>query len=120
MKISTCLLMVGGVVAVGASVYLLYKKKGAENNGETNSVDIRASKQPSVIPTEVHSESRKPRVDEVKAEVAASVVERHGTAAEAVRESMESIFSQDSEEDVITENTERLHKIGDDLDDILK
>ena len=40
-------------------------------------------------------------------------------ASETVGESMESIFSKDDDEVVITENTEKLKRIGEDLDKIL-
>ena len=120
MKISTCLLMVGGVVAVGVSVYLAYQKKHTENTGGTGSVDIGASEPSAVIQPGVQSEVHKPSIDEVKVEVATSVIERHIVASEAVRESVESILADDDSEAVVTENTEKLHKIGEDLDEILK
>lgn len=121
MKLSTGLLVVGGLAAAGALVYLVYQKKHAANTDTTDTVDVtRASALPVVLQPETQPEAPKPQMDEVKAEVAASVVERHAAASEAVRGSMESIFSDDDSEVVVTQNTEKLNKIGEDLDDVLK
>lgn len=119
MKFSAGLLIAGGLVVAGATVYLVYQKKHTGNAGRTDSGDIRASEPHTVICPEEHLDEPKPQVGEVKGEVATSVVERHAVASETVGESMESIFSKDDDEVVITENTEKLKRIGEDLDKIL-
>lgn len=118
MKIYTGLFIVGGLVVIGTSVYLAYQKKQSNNAKHT---EKQEQTEPLMVgQSDMQSEVSTAQVQKVKVEVATSVVERHIDASETVRGSMSAIFSSDDAEKIITENTEKLDKIGKELDDILK
>lgn len=122
MKIYTQLPVIGGLVVLGATAYLIYRKKRfldaaqAEKKEPKEPFTVKSS---DMRPEDAQPEAPASQLHEVKAEAAASVVKRHMDAAETIDASLDAVFSPDGTEKVVTENTEKLDKMGKELDDML-
>lgn len=122
MKTYTQLLVVGGLVVLGTTAYLIYRKKRSLDASQAETQEPKESftvKSSDVQPEDTQPEAPASQLHEVKAKVATSVMKRHMDAAEAISASLDAIFSPDGTEKVVTENTEKLDKMGKELDDML-
>lgn len=122
MKTYTQLLVVGGLVVLGTTAYLIYRKKQSLDASQAETQETKESftvKSSDVQPEDTQPDAPASQLHEVKAKAAASVVKRHLDAAEAISASLDAVFSPDGTEKVVTENTEKLDKMGKELDDML-
>lgn len=122
MKIYTRLPVIGGLVVLGATAYLIYRKKRSLDEAQAETKEPKESftvKSSDMRPEDAQPEAPASQLHEVKAKAAASVVKRHMDAAETISASLDAVFSPDGTEKVVTENTEKLDKMGKELDDIL-
>lgn len=115
-------LIIAGIVATGVVAYTACrhfckaknedcKKDSVPNGGINNAADAPISE-------EVHA-STTTDVYETRTAIAHSVRGRHREAANAMEQSLNTIFN-DSEDDAETENSQVLRKTSSDLDDLLK
>lgn len=117
MKFYTGAWIVGALAVIGVSAYLLYRHKRTEEDSRASEMLEIEDMVPARRPDE-QDEVPTARVQEVKVEAAVSIADRHAEASRIASESIDKIFSEDDEEEVISENTQRLHEIGKELDDI--
>lgn len=115
-------LVLGGLAVAGYVAYEVYKHLQKTKTDEYGS-DIKSDEDVS-IGSETSSDgdtasASTSDVYETRAEVVHTVKERHNEAAMAMKESLNTIFKE-SDEDVITENSEALNKMSSELDDLLK
>jgi len=101
-----------GIAAIGIAAYVLYKKTQLEYGA----VDDCGKSFDSKSETEVPQSADIRGFVEAKTSSASSVQARHMDAARAVNESLQAIFKEDEECDLLSENHEVLSKIDDDLD----
>lgn len=117
------LLVITGIVIAGAVAYTTYrhfyktknedrKKGSAPNGGINNAPDAPISEKVHTSPTT--------DVYETREAVAHSVRERHSAAAKAMEESLNTIFNDSKNDDIVTENSQILTETSSDLDDLLK
>lgn len=115
-------LIIGGIVVAGVVAYELYKHyrsaKDTCNANPKNEDYISPMQKDSPV---VHS-SEEPVSDvfETKETVVASVKERHYEAARVMEESLNTIFKENNEEDIVSENSDALDQTNNDLNDLLK
>ena len=115
-------LIIGGIVVAGVVAYELYKHyRSAKDTCNTN-----LKNEDYISPMQkdgpvVHS-SEEPVSDvfETKETVVASVKERHYEAARVMEESLNTIFKENNEEDIVSENSDALNQTNNDLNDLLK
>ena len=112
-------LIIGGIVVAGVVAYELYKHYHSEKDtcrATPKDEDyISPMQKDSLV---VHS-SEEP-VSETKETVVASVRERHYEAARVMEESLNTIFKENNEEDIVSENSDALNQTNNDLNDLLK
>lgn len=116
-------LIVGGIIAAGVVAYEIYKHFhiSDDNNGvneKSEKDDSFAVKDDNIIPEPYASSGEK--VYEEREAVVSSVKERHYEAAKAMEDSLNTIFRETGNEDIVTENSDALNKTGGDLEDLLK
>lgn len=116
------ILIIGGLVVAGVIVYEIYKHHHSSKGFyevSTSDADGATPKQNDNPPVD---SSTKPASDiyETKDTVVASVKERHDEAARVIEESLKTIFKENDEESVASENSDTLSKTSSDLDDLLK
>lgn len=105
-------LVIGGVVVVGAAAYVIYKHLKSQTEDQAEKVTAPFPKdEPTVTSTDF---------SQVKEDAATTIKDRHSEAAQVINESLQTIFDRENAEEVITENSESLDKIDDDLDNLLK
>ena len=110
------ILIVGGLVVAGVIAYELYKHyKSLKGSYEVSTQDADNDIPP------VDS-SAKPASDiyETKDTVVGSVKERHYEAARVMEESLNTIFKENDEDTIVSENSDTLCKTSGDLNDLLK
>lgn len=119
MKGRTFLIM-GGVVVVSAVAYAVYKHIQNNNNEEcvNSTVDNDIFENASNVSVEIHSTSTVD-VYETREAVVHSVKERHSEAAAAMAESLNTVFNEANNDEIVIENSEALNEIGSELDDLL-
>lgn len=116
------ILIVGGLVVAGVIAYELYKHyqslKGSYEVS-TQDADNAIPKQNDIPPVD---SSAKPASDiyETKDTVVGSVKERHYEAARVMEESLNTIFKENDEDTIVSENSDTLCKTSGDLNDLLK
>ena len=118
----TKFLIIGGIIVAGVVAYELYKHyHSAKDTCRATPKDedyISPMQKDSPV---VHS-SEEPVSDvfETKETVVASVRERHYEAARVMEESLNTIFKENNEEDIVSENSDALNQTNNDLNDLLK
>lgn len=124
MKGST-FLIIGGIIVAGAVVYEVYKnfQKQTKEEHKNESVvkdDFHiAHDTPKSAFSETHTASAT-NAYETRESVAQSVRERHREAAKAMKESLNTIFSDAEHDEIGTENSQTLEETSNDLSDLLK
>lgn len=118
-------LIIAGIVVTGVVAYKICrhfckttcedcKKKSTSNENDSvhNAPHISTSE-----------ETQTPTVTDVyktRDAVVHSVRERHGEAAKAMEQSLNTIFNDSENDDIVTENSQTLRETRSDLDDLLK
>lgn len=119
---SNKILIIGGLVVAGVIAYELYKHyHSVKDTCEANTKDEDSifSKQGDNPPVD-SSATPTSDVFETKETVVASVKERHYEAAKVMEESLNTIFKENDEETIVSENSDTLHQTSSDLNDLLK
>lgn len=104
--------VIGGVIVLGIAVYAIHK--GLQSQKEKSNEKGPALTKKEQPADTVHDYTRE------KEDASASIKVRHAEAARAIGESLQTIFNEDKAEEVVTENSEPLDKMDDDLDNLLK
>ena len=116
-------LIIAGIVAVGVAAYKVCRpfcktvsedcqKEPISNDNIHNVSDVSKSEEPHT-PTVTD-------VYEARKAVVHSVRERHSEGAKAMEKSLNTIFNDSKNDNIVTENSQALGKISSDLDDLLK
>ena len=105
-------LVIGGVVVVGAAAYVIYKRLKSQTEDQAEKVTAPIPKAESTVTSTDFSQ--------VKEDAVTTIKDRHSEAAQVINESLQTIFNEENAEEVITKNNELLNKIDDDLDNLLK
>lgn len=116
------ILFIGGLVVVGVVAYELYKHyHSAKDTFNTSPKDEDYASPMQKDSSMVYS-FEEPDSDtfETKEAVVASVKERHYEAARVMEESLNTIFKENSEEEIVSENSDALNQTSNDLNDLLK
>lgn len=116
------ILIIGGLVVAGVVAYELYKHyRSVKDTCETKHKDVDYTSPMRKDSSTVHS-SEAPASDvfETKETVVDSVKERHFEAARVMEESLNTIFKENDEEVIISENSDVLNQTSNDLNDLLK
>jgi len=116
------ILIIGGLVVAGVIAYEIYKHYHSSKDSyevSTSDVDSATPRQNDNPPVD---SSTKPASDiyETKDTVVTSVKERHYEAARVMEESLNTIFRENDEETIVSENSDTLSKTSSDLNDLLK
>lgn len=116
------ILIIGGLVVAGVIVYEIYKHYHSSKDSyqvSTPDADNTVPKQNNTLPVD---SSAKPASDiyETKGTVVTSVKERHYEAARVMEESLNTIFRENDEETIVSENIDTLSKTSSDLNGLLK
>lgn len=116
-------LIVGGIIVAGVVAYEIYKHfhVSDDNNGvneKSEKDDSFVVKDNNIISEPYASSGEK--VYEEREAVVSSVKERHSEAAKAMEDSLNTIFREIGNEDIVTENSDALNKTSGDLEDLLK
>ena len=118
-------LIIGGIIVAVLVAYEVYKHFCKPTNKECEKEpvvkdDFRTAHDASVsASSETHSASAAD-VYETRETVVHSVRERHSEAAKAMEESLNTIFSDSENDEILTENSQTLGKTSSDLGDLLK
>lgn len=103
-------LVIGGIVFVGISAFIIYKRVlVSENSKKQNDKVLKYEEEP--VNTDFIRE---------KENMANTIKKRHNEAAQEIKRSLETIYNENKVEEKQTENSELLHNIEKDLDDLLK
>jgi len=116
------ILIIGGIVVAGVVAYELYKHyRSVKDICETNPKDEDYAS-PIQTDSPIVDSSEEPASDafETKEAVVASVKERHYEAARVMEESLNTIFKENNEEVIVSENSDALNQTSNDLNDLLK
>ena len=116
------ILIIGGIVVAGVVAYELYKYyRSVKDICDTNPKDEDyASPIQTDSPIVDSSEETASDAFETKETVVASVKERHYEAARVMKESLNTIFKENNEEVIVSENSDALNQTSNDLNDLLK
>lgn len=115
-------LVLGGLAVAGFVAYEVYKHLQSDKTNEYGSSienDGTVKKDGESPCDEDTTSASASDIYETRATVVHTVKERHSEAVMAMKESLNTIFNE-SDEDVITENSETLDKTSSELDDLLK
>lgn len=115
--------IIGGIVVAGVIAYEIYKhfSKPMDRGYGKKPSPSEDSSAANDVPESESLKARSTTADEVykaKAAIVHSVRERHGEAARVMEESLNTIFKETNDE-VITENSELLGNTSKELDDLL-
>ena len=115
-------LIIGGIVVAGVVAYELYKHyhSAKDTCSATSKNEDYISPMQKDSPVVHSSEEPVSDVFETKETVVASVKERHYEAARVMEESLNTIFKENNEEDIVSENSDALNQTNNDLNDLLK
>ena len=115
-------LIIGGIFVAGVVAYELYKHYHSEKDTcrATPKDEDYISPMQQDSPVVHSSEEPVSDVFETKETVVASVRERHYEAAQVMEESLNTIFKENNEEDIVSENSDALNQTNNDLNDLLK
>ena len=111
-------IVITGVVAYKVCRYL-YKTTSKECNKKSTSNDS-VHNAPDVSTSEETYTSTATDACETREAVVHSVRERHTEAAKAMEQSLNTVFNDSKNDDIVTENSQTLGEISSDLDDLLK
>lgn len=118
-------LIIGGIVVVGVVAYEAYKHFCRPTSDECKKRTVKkddlytAHNDSEMSSAEVHTSSDTD-VYETRESVVHSVRERHCEAAKAMEESLNTIFSDSENPEIVTENSQTLEETSSDLDDLLE
>lgn len=115
-------LIIGGLVVAGVVAYELCKHyHSIKDICEANPKDEDTTSPIRKDSSEVHySEVPASDIFETKETIVASVKERHCEAAKVMEESLNTIFKENDEEVIGSENSDALNQTSSDLNDLLK
>ena len=101
---------------VGVVAYAVYKQR----KDEARIISVREAETMELKPKGHPDAAPAPDFRTEKETVVAVIQERHREAAETMEDSLHTIFNDSDSDDVVSENSEALERIGTGLDDILK
>jgi hypothetical protein len=116
-------LIMAGIVAASVGAYRVCRRLGKTMSKECNK---KSTSNDSVHNTQDVSTSEETYtstaadVCETREVVVHSVRERHSEAAKAMEQSLNTVFNDSINDDIVTENSQTLGKTSGDLDDLLK
>lgn len=116
-------LIFGSLVVAGIIAYEIYKRYNSKKDDyheiPLNTENTFDSNEITVLYTDPHSPSVT-GFNEIKESAINSVNKRHYEAAKSIEESLNTIFKENEDETIVTENSEILDQISNDLNDLLK
>lgn len=115
MKGST-IVVFGGLVAVGAVSYCIYKYKQASKD-KTDSLSVCVVQNADNL---VQQASEVGDFVNLKTDTSEIVSDRHEKASRVISESLQTIFRESNSEDFMTENMGEMDTLDIDLEDLLK
>ena len=108
------LLIIGGLLAVGAVAYTLYKRKQEAEE------QAASKRQEETDPFEEAEEAPSPcNVQETKKEAARQVHQRHSEASQTIRDALNTILSTEEKPNVETDHDQDLEEVSNALDELL-
>jgi len=117
------LLAIGSGIIIGAVAYGAYKVLQQQKSVDLNSTNIIGHDTEGSVPPASTIDTPEPESDfsVTKQDMVSSVYGRHVKASQTVSESIDNILKRDeTHEVVITENSETLSQMNNDLNDLLK
>lgn len=117
MKIHT-FIAIGGLAAVLFTVYEVYRKRNISCEIKVTPTDRKRNYTEQQDFPVSRSSKAESDISETGRTVASSIRERHSAAAKEMEESLRTIFSQHEEEDLISENSYALNKVGEELNEL--
>ena len=110
-------IVVAGVVAYKICRYLCRTTSKERNKKSTSNDSVHNA--PDVSTSEETYTSTATDACETREAVVHSVRERHTEAAKAMEQSLNTVFNDSKNDDIVTENSQTLGEISSDLDDLL-